>query len=324
MYMNKLKLIVPLVLACTILTSCTDVTKTKQEVQNALTKQIDMKNDVFSGTIDLDLGNLIPQSTNNNTITNSLIGILQNSKITWQGVENTNPLQMEVDIKATPAALGTTLDLPILLKDNKLYMNIPLLNTQGKYFSVDLGTDGSGNGQKDALTPDSLKSVTQVTYQISSMLVTDLDPKWFTQVDEPTALKGAQQSNTIIVNIDDANKAEFSKIVQANFPSFIDTFAKSGIITPNQAVLFKQQNITSLQVQSPSKIAITIDESGFIRTFSIQMNFTLHDAAGTAVKHHINLQQSYEQINQNPKFSMPIPSETMPLSDVLKMLQPQK
>src|SRR4051794_2353339 len=114
--MNKTKIILSVSLIGALLTSCKEATHYKEDAQASISKQAEMKNYIFTGKADIDLGNIIPQTKDSNVITANLLGILQNSSIEFKGVASTDPVQLEVDLKATPLLLGTALDLPIILK----------------------------------------------------------------------------------------------------------------------------------------------------------------------------------------------------------------
>ncbi|MDB5052305.1 MAG: hypothetical protein JWM44_355 [Bacilli bacterium] len=323
--MKKPKIIFTVLLTCTLLSACTEATHYKQDVQASLTKQIEMKNYAFSGDADIDLGNFIPQAKDSNPITTNLLGVLQNSKLDWNGVANTDPVQLEVDLNASPAVLGgSKLPLPMILKDNKLYMNIPVLNQKDEYYAIDLTTLGTAAGQTTPLTPESLKNVSQIASTVANLIIGDIQEKWFKKSAAPTPLKDGKTGSTYTIDVNDQNKAELSTILQAKLPEIIDTLNKNGVISAGQAESLKQNDLKSIQIEIPSSIALTTDDTGFIRDQQIKITFSLKDAAGATATHHLILHQSYEQINQNPKFTKAIPQKIKPFEDLLKLLSPKK
>jgi hypothetical protein len=323
--MKKPKLILSVLIMAALLSGCKEQTKYKEEVQASLTKQIEMKNYAFTGNADIDLGNFIPLAKDSNQITSSLLGILQNSKLEFNGVANSDPVQLEVDLKATPAALGNTaLQLPIILKDNKLYMNIPLLSQKDEYFAIDLTTLGTLSGDSSPLKPDSLKNVSQISSTVSNLIVNQMQEKWFKKSSDPVTLKDGKKANVLSVDVDDKNKAEVSAAFQAKLPEIFDTLTKNGVLSAGQAEKLKQNDLKSLQIEVPSSITLTIDDTGFIREQLITLKFNMKDTTGAAASHHLILHQTYEQINANPKFTKEIPAKIKPFEDVLKMLAPKK
>lgn len=323
--MSKSKIILSALLLAALLTGCKEELHYKLDAQTSIAKQIEMKNYAFAGNADIDLGNLIPPAKDSNAITANLLGILQNSSIEFKGVANTAPVQLEVDLKAKPVALaGASFDLPIILKDNKLYMNIPLLSQKDEFFAIDLTKLGSTENFKNALTPDSLKNISQISSTISKLIMDDMQEDWFKKTKDELVLQDGSKASTLTINVDEKNKAAISTVFQARLPVIISTLQTSGIITVEQAAKINQNNYSSVQIEMPSSIALTIDQSGFIRDQSIKLAFSIKDAAGAAATHHLNLKQTYDQINKNPAFTKEIPSKIKPFEDILKLLAPKK
>jgi hypothetical protein len=323
--MMKTKIIISALLLGTLLSACTEKTHYKQDVQTALTKQVEMKNYAFNGNADIELGNFIPKAKDSNPITTNLLSILQNSKLEFNGIVNTEPVQLEVDLKATPAALpGAVLELPIILKDNKLYMNIPLLSQKDEYFAIDLTKLGATADQKSPLSPDSLKNVSQVASTISNLFVGNMEEVWFKKATAVATLKDGSKASTISVEMDEKNKAALSTILQTKLPEMMTALSTSGILSAGQAESLKQLNFKNIQIESPSSLVLTMDEAGFIREQQIKLTFSMPDGTGAIASHHFFLNQSYEQINKSPKFTKAIPQKIKPFEDILKQLAPKK
>jgi hypothetical protein len=322
--MNKTKIILSVFLISTLLTGCKEATHYKQDAQASITKQTEMKNYVFTGKADIDLGNIIPQTKDSNVITSNLLGILQNSSIEFKGIANTEPVQLEVDLKATPVILGTALDLPIILKDNKLYMNIPLLSQKDEYFAIDLTKLGTATDLKSSLSPESLKNISQISASISKLIMDDMQEEWFNKSKTELTLPDGSKATTLTIEVDDKNKAALSTTFQSKLPKMISTLQTNGILSKEQADKLNQTNFQSVQIEIPSSIALTIDEAGFIREQQINLTFSIKNEAGAAANHHLNLKQTYDQINKNPAFTKPIPTKIKPFEDILKLLAPKK
>jgi hypothetical protein len=322
--MYKTKLILSVLMLGVLLTGCKEDTHYKEAAQASITKQAEMKNYVFAGNADIDLGNIIPQTKDGNAITSNLLSILQNSSIEFKGVANTQPVQLEVDLKATPVLLGTALDLPIILKDNKLYMNIPLLSQKDEYFSIDLTKLGTATDSKSALSPDSLKNVSQISSTISKLIMDDMQEEWFKKSKTEITLPDGSKASSLTIEVNDKNKAAISTTFQSKLPKIISTLQTSGILSKEQADKLNQTNFQSVQVEIPSSIALTTDGEGFIREQQINLTFSIKDEAGASATHHFNLKQTYDQINKNPAFTKPIPSKIKPFEDILKLLAPKK
>ena len=74
-----------------------------------------------------------------NPLTNGLLSLIRESTITWKGISNVDPLQFQTDLRITPKGSTSPIDIPILIKDSKLYFNMPALNkTADEYYAIDL------------------------------------------------------------------------------------------------------------------------------------------------------------------------------------------
>jgi hypothetical protein len=92
------------------------------------------------------------------------------------------------------------------------------------------------------------------------------------------------------------------------------------LITPQQAEKLKQNQDKTISFSAPGLISLTIDSEGFLRTQKVNLTYSQVGKDGTPANHHLILDQTYEQINQNPVFEKEIPKLTKPFSDVLKLL----
>jgi hypothetical protein len=322
--MNKTKIILSVLLLGVLLTGCKEETHYKQDAQASITKQTEMKNYVFNGKADIDLGNIISQTKDGNVITANLLVILQNSIIEFKGVANTEPVQLEVDLKATPVIIGTALDLPIILKDNKLYMNIPLLSQKDEYFAIDLTKLGTATDPKSALSPDSLKNISQISSSISKLIIDGMQEEWFKRSKNELKLPDGSKATTLAIEADDKNKAALSTSLRSMLPKIINILQTNGILSKGQADKLNQTNFQTVQIEIPSSISFIIDGDGFIREQQVKLTFSIKDETGTTATHHLNLTQAYDQINKNPAFNKDIPSKLKPFEDILKLLAPKK
>ena len=316
---KKVQIILSIVLACTLLTACTDKTNLKKEAQVSVTKQAEMRNYSFTGTADIDLGTL-PQTKDSNPITTNLLTLIEKSKLEWTGVASVDPVQLEVNLKSSSGALGIPLELPMLIKDNKLYISIPMLNKKDEYFAIDLTTLGTMAGSKTPLTPDSLKNVIQTTSTLSNLILTDIQDKWFQKSKDPITLKDGTVAKILNVEITDKNIQEISLIFQSKLPEMIDILAKSGIISTEQAEKLKQADLKSIQMRTPGILSLTIDPTGFIREQKINLTYTMKNKEGNLENRHLNVSQAYDHINQSPKFEKQTPTQIRPFEHILKFM----
>jgi hypothetical protein len=151
-----------------------------------------------------------------------------------------------------------------------------------------------------------------------------MQEEWFNKSKTGLTLSDGSKASTLTIEVNDKNKAALSTAFQSKLPKMINTLQINGILSKGQADKLNQTNFQSVQIETPSSIALTIDESGFIREQQINLTFSIKDESGTITAHHINLKQTYDQINKNPAFTKPIPSKIKPFEDILKLLAPNK
>lgn len=301
-----------------ITAGCTGGSKLKGEVQQSLSKQAEMKTYSFAGTAHLDVAASAPQPAAN-PIAASLAGMFTNGKLEWSGVAATDPVRMDIDLKATPAGSSAAIEMPMMFKDSKLFLHIPLLNKKDEYFSVDLAELAALSKQGNSISPESLKQMTKLGSDVAGLALSEIQGKWFKQ-GESVTLKDGGQGTVIKLEITDKNKKELSDAVKAKLPQMIDALQASGVLKQEQAEQMKQTGVASFALQAPGLLSVTLDGSGFIREQTLQAAFTMAGADGKEQQRTIEWSQSYDDINREPKFSKEEPKQVRSLSDVLKLL----
>jgi hypothetical protein len=304
------------VLSVSALTACTDNEKIKQTVQQSLIKQNEMKSYQFAGSAGLSLSDTLLSSPN--PLTNSLLTLLREGTIDWKGTAGTDPVQFETDLQVTPKGASTSIAIPILIKDSKLYFNMPAISKPDEYYVVDLAQISKNS--KSPLTPDSLKNTSQVTSALSTLLFTGIDAKWFKEAKDPVKLKDGASAKYISIDITSKNEKEITTYLQSKLPEFISILQTNGLMAAEQAEKMKNGVGKSLQIQSPSKLSIAIDDQGFIRDQVFDLHFSVTADNGKASSNQLTLHQTLDNINQPPVFTKEVPKNTKSFEDVMKLL----
>lgn len=292
----------------------------KEHMQAALTKQAEMKTYSFSGTADLNLEAPAP-AQGSNPLTSAVLNMFLKGKLEWNGAASTDPVRLEATIKSTPTGSTTPFELPVLFKDNKMYLHIPMLNKDGEFFSVDMaelsGLSGSGN----PLTPESLKNIGKALSDTANIAIADLNPKWFAEKKDDT-LKDGAKAVSYRLDITDKNVKELNEVLKAKWPQLADSLKSSGLLTDAQAAQWKAPGGGAV-LKAPGTIAVKVDESGMLREETLNLALDTQGKDGQLRPASFQINQAYNEVNQPPKFSMEIPANARPLSDILKLLMPQ-
>lgn len=302
-----------------LLTACTENTQSKDEAIAALAKSAEIKQYRFSGTADLSLGT---SSTGGNPLTAGLLSYLKESKIEYKGLASEEPVRLEADMKITPKKSGTPIELPFLIKDNKMYFQLPVLNQKDEYFFADFEAIGALGGQS-AMSPDKLKNTSKLTSDLSKTILEGMEAKWFEKAKEPVKLADGTSAKQITLTVTKKNEKEVSDALNAKMPALFDVLKDNGVISADQAEKMKADaKAKPVVITAPSSITVAIDEKGFIRQTSISLAY--NGSTSSANPNRFTFTQNIDDINQEPKFSKEIPKNLKSFTDMLKFLAPTK
>jgi len=316
-----LTLTVVAAVSITALTACTDNTKVKEAAVQSLDKQKEMKSYTFEGSTALSMNDALIKTSN--PLTNGLLSLVKDSTIEWKGISNIDPLQYQTDLKITPKGSTSPFEIPILIKDNKMYFNMPAINKSAdEYYMVDL--QQMSQNSKSPLTLDSLKNTSQLTTSLASLLIGGTDAKWFSQAKEPAKLKDGSTAKSISIEITDKNEKELNTMLQAKMPEFIGLLQNNGLLSAEKADELKKAPAGNFQLRSPGKLNIAIDDQGFVRDETLDLNFAVTAADGKAADNHMNLHQTFDAINQATPLTKEVPKNVRSFDEILKLIAPAK
>lgn len=300
------------------LTACTDNTKVKEAFQQSVNKQTEMKSYTFDGSTTLAISDGLMKSAN--PLTNGLLSMIRESTITWKGISNVDPLQFQTDLRITPTGSTSPIDIPILIKDSKMYFNMPALNkTADEYYAIDLQKMSGTNASP--LTADTLKNTPQVSTALSKLIFEGIDAKWYKEAKDPIKLTDGTSAKSIQVDLTTKNVKEINKQFQAKLPEFIRSLQTNGLLAADKAEALKKNGLASLALKAPSSMKIAIDDNGFIRDQSLDITFTV-TIDGKSLDNHIALHQTFDAINQGAPLTKEVPAKVKSFDDILKLLTP--
>ncbi|MFD0692770.1 hypothetical protein ACFQZT_01555 [Paenibacillus sp. GCM10027628] len=308
-------------ISITSLTACTDNTKVKEAALQALDKQKEMKSYTFEGSTTLGISDALMKSTN--PLTNGLLSLVRESTIDWKGISNIDPLQFQTDLKITPKGSTSPFEIPVLIKDSKMYFNMPALNkTPDEYYAIDL--QQMSQNSKSPLTLDSLKNTSQLTTSMAGLIFSGTDARWYKQEKDPVKLKDGSTATSINLEVTNKNEKEINTILQTKMPELINILQTNGLVTADKAEQMKKAQANVVQIHAPSKLSLAIDTQGFIRDESMDLNFSAAAADGKSADNHITLHQTYDAINAATALTKEVPKNVKNFDDILKLIAPAK
>lgn len=307
-----------LVLISSLLLACTNNKEIQTTVIQAITKQSEMKAYSFEGSAVLGLGDGLVAATN--PLTLGLINMLKDSTIEWKGSAEQTPARLEITLKLTPKNANTPINIPVLIKDNKLYFSIPAINKQGEFFVMDLSTSsiGSNNGIK----PEALQNATSSMSNIMRIFIDNAESKWLKEDKEPAQIPDGTTGKSITMEITSGNEKAVNKVLKDKLGEMIDNLSTGGFITTATAENWKSKNTNQIEIKAPSKLQLIIDNEGNIRSQTFDLKIGITDSNGTTNIHAITIKQNYNNINGTPAFEMNIPENPKSFNEVLNFLSP--
>ncbi|HEX7056053.1 MAG TPA: hypothetical protein VF260_02485, partial [Bacilli bacterium] len=131
-----------LIAICTIMAliaamsaGCVNGKKLKEQALAALSQQTKINNYSFSGQAKIKVNTTANAQT---PLLSGLMAMLTDGTVLWKGVSATNPVRFEATFTLQPAGLAQSLQIPLLIKDNKMYAHLPNINSEGEFFAINL------------------------------------------------------------------------------------------------------------------------------------------------------------------------------------------
>ncbi|MCZ8511208.1 hypothetical protein O9H85_01885 [Paenibacillus filicis] len=306
---------IPLLLGCAVLLTagCTDHQQLKQQVVQAAKKQEEIRSYQFTGSVNLKLDAALFQGLP--PMTAAMLSLLKESTIEYTGAASSaDVLQTEADLKITPKGAAAPIPMPVLIKDNKLYLQLPAVNKPDEYTSIPL--------DKGAASADKLKNAGHLNSVLSGKLLEGVDPAWIGTDNKTEKLADGSTVKHLTIDVTSKNEKAAADYLAGSLPALLGELVSNGLSSQGQTDAWKK-TAESIRLTAPSSITLAVDEQGYIRRQSGQLHFTL----GTAKDNAIEWTQELNGINQKVTFAKETPKQVKTLDDILRLLpkpQPQK
>ncbi len=315
------KLIMLVILAISVV-GCGDGEQLQLDVQKALSKHTEMKNYRFSGAADLSLDSPAA-GWSSNPLTAGLLTMITNGKLTWEGVATVEPVRMELLLKLTPQGSSQPLDIPMLIQDNKMYIHIPAINEDEQYYEIDLKQLSELSGADNPISTEQMGGAALLFSSIFNDIIGQVNPKRFEEVTTADA-----DLRSIQITLGQKHVEEAIDIWYSSLPDIINQLSVAGYLQPHMQEAWEQkwsqENLDStmnksdqITLNQPLTLQMVLDDAGFVRESHMDVDITIVDEAKEAKSWSISVVNRYEDINQNPAFTQPIPTNIKPFSDIL-------
>jgi hypothetical protein len=296
-----------------LITGCTDYNQLKTDLLQAVAKQEQVTSYQFKGSIELKADpSLLGGAAS--PFTAALFAFLKDSKIDYNGLTALEPAQLEAAFKVTPTG-GSLIDIPVLIKDNKLYFRIPAINKDDEYlvFPITEKSSNPATGSSEAL-----KNSSHLASTIHDQLLNGINPEWLQTSKDPVTLADGTVTKRITLDINSKNEQAFNDIWKKAVPGFTELLKSNGLASAANIDGW-QSMLKEVQFRAPSSLEFLIDNQGFIHEQKWNVAFT---ANGSTNENHLIWTQSLSELNKAPAFTKEIPAKQKSLEDLLKLVKP--
>ncbi|SFL32096.1 hypothetical protein SAMN03159341_10571 [Paenibacillus sp. 1_12] len=294
-----------------LITGCTDYKQLKTDLLQAVAKQEQVTSYQFKGSIELKADPSLLGATSPFTAT--LFAFLKDSKIDYNGLTAMDPAQLEANFKVTPSG-GTVMDIPVLIKENKLFFRIPALNKDDEYLVFPI----TGKTSPAAGSTEALKNTNHLTSTIYDQLLNGINAEWLQTSKDPVTLADGTITKRITLDINNKNEQAFNSIWKQAIPGFTELLKSNGLAS-TASIDGWQTALKEVQFRAPSSLEFLIDNQGFIHEQKWSLTFS---ANGSTNENHLLWTQSLSELNKAPVFTKEIPTKQKSLEDLLKLVKP--
>jgi len=318
-------MLILLTILATAVVGCGNGEELKLEVQQALANHTEMNTYRFSGSADLNLEDPTPDA-GANPLTSGMKAMFTNGQLAWEGVASVEPVRMELALKLTPSNSNQPIEIPMLIQDNKMYLHIPAINEPEQYYEIDLVELSQLSKSENPLTSEQLGGAGQLFSSIFHDVVSAVEPKRFEDMKtDETDLK------SIEITLEQKHIEEVIDIWFTALPGIINQLNVAGYIQPQTLEDWEQKlNQTNYEswierkeditLNQPLSLRMTIDEDGFMRESHMIVDMTVMGEDKTTKTWAVDVVNRYDDINQNPPFTQPIPKNVKPFTDILEFM----
>jgi hypothetical protein len=271
----------------------------KQELMNALEKQQEIRSSRFQGSAEI----MLPTSVGTGGAL-SLFSYLANSRLAWDGVQDSGQNRMELDLSI--ASAGVEASIPLMLADNRLYFHIPV----GALSNIDLYFDYAQAGGA------TIADFNRLYLDVLTRFVDALDGKWFTAGED----NGAR---TIHIPINRKNWPDVRSALDAVLPDVVGMLQGANLIRDAQAEQWLKElaneplaeRLDGFTINEPGGLTFTLGDDGYVHAYAFEWDVQRNDDASSRMK--IRWSNRLSDIGAPPSFEKPIPEEARSINALL-------
>lgn len=298
-----------IVITVLMLSACSRGERSKEQLLDAIAQQAQASSYNIDGKLRLHL-DALPFDVSDQPYTAVILGQLQQGEIAWSGVTDLEAVRSEATLQFTTADASSSFTMPILLDSGQLYIQVPVINMEGEYFVLP--------------APEAAKQLAKPLLASFAHLIEAMDSKWF----QNAAIEGSE--SRVRLTIDDQNWEAFLAAVSKAMPDILTEWQSIGVLTSTQAATVSERWESFAETKGGNlrpangrgfTLEATIDETGYIAMLTADITLVSEDTTmQNDSRYDAHLRVIWTQINEPAAFIRPIPENTVPIEEILKLI----
>jgi hypothetical protein len=331
-----------------VVAGCSSNKPAKDVLVDSLKKMSEMHAYAFSGTVGVnDIS--IPASESDELGAGSMLtSMLKGSKLTFDGQYDRDAKRTDMKLKLEYKSDGvsTTLEIPIIMTDEKMYVKIPNLpffplpeDMTSKFIELDLKKLMEEQGTETAAPAIDNDKLIKLSSDMMLAIVEPFESKDYFSKPKAADVEGLPQD----VKYDDLIQFQ---LTDETFPAAVDIIANKVApaildLLSNEEYMkllnLKKEDLDKAKQQLTDNSAQAIEEikkavkvnnfnmtagvkDGYVTFQGLNADIVVTDGNKGETKLNLYVQNQYSAINEKPTFKQEIPTDTMKLEDLVQML----
>ncbi|MFD2672339.1 hypothetical protein [Marinicrinis sediminis] len=282
--------------------------KIKEEVMEALEAYEASSHQQFDG----ELRSSVQADLQTPSALSSLLPFLKDANMQLEGKRTDDPLQLEATVSMQLGDLG--LEMPVQVKEQKVYFQLPMLGQSDMNYSLDLDPDVSAQ----ALQMDDILA------ELLQTLFTEIDAKHFEVLTQEQENDQELADRTIALVLEEEDKLALMLDMNEALPGLLDVLVNKQWITEQQSEQWQSyltqessiQYLRDITFNEPGHLAVTLNEQKNISGFHLKLDVTDHRDQ----VQQFELDYSVDNLDQAPSFDQSVPEDALRFEDILRLL----
>ncbi|MCI3919732.1 hypothetical protein MO973_05740 [Paenibacillus sp. TRM 82003] len=251
----------------------------------------------------------------------------------WSGALSREPLRLEADVRfplhgeagGDASGQSAQVSMPLLIQDNKLYANVPMLNQPEEYLVIDLESDGASG----PIPVTELSAAADALDELATTIVAAVDPEWVRLVS-PEPEQSEEEAQDGASSVEKRGPFDISIQVTEENAERIEAAFREGW-TAWTAALPAALSASSPKVEDDtldfdlapgSSLLVALDEEGFVADQRIDFTFTQggSDDAEPIDVGSLSYRSARTDIGGTPEMKKTVPASTLPFEHLLRFL----